>query len=186
MLFEIHITIESNNIEQFKLDCKNLNVKPILIDTIKDTTQLMSSSKHNSANYKLVLDNLTNEFKSLGYNILRKKVEKFPNKTKDKDFIYYESHLRLKLPKQFNNSNLLNECNKLNFHVSKNLFKTSNEFDYQMITYRNYNLSFNKFNQQINKMKRFLTKENIDFDKIEIEECIFDSNEKIDKNWLSL
>ena len=53
-----------------------------------------------------------------------------------------------------------------------------------MITYRSYTDHYNEFLYVIDVIKLELKLLNIQFDKIEIEECIYDTNEKIDNNWL--
>jgi hypothetical protein len=183
MEYEIHITVECNDIEQFKNDCNEFNVKPILIG-LNISNQLMTSSKHMNNNYICTLNDLKNKLLLKKYNILRTKVEKRPDVHKDENFIYYESHIRLKLSKNFDMLLLENICTSFNFHISRNLFKNDDIYDYRMITYRNYKLDFNIFSNVINQMKITLEKYNILYDKIEIEECIHDSNVNLDKDWI--
>jgi hypothetical protein len=192
MEYEIHVTVRSSNIDLFINDCKSINVKPIVIETEKDNffnNQVMTSSKHCGENCLEVLDKISSSLTCKGYEIIRKKIEIRPLEVKNDHFIYYESHLRLKLDKQFDcqftdvYTNLRKICKELNFHLSKNLFKKSPDFNYQMITYRDYKSTFIDFNQRINDMKDKLLELNINFDKVEIEECIFDSNVNVDNNW---
>lgn len=185
MIYELHITVNSKNIEQFKKDCSNINVKPIVIDTQKGEVQVMTSSQHNNNFYIETLNDIKNKLIGLRYDILRCKVEIKPENIKHHNFIYYESHLRLKLPKIFDSTLLKQKCKESKFHFSKNLFKSDIDYNYQMITYRDYKSSFFEFNNIINNMKTYLNINNIDFDKIEIEECILDTNTSVDKNWLT-
>lgn len=187
MEFEIHITVESFDINSFINHCKEINVNAIVIETEKEgvfNNQVMTSSKHVDENYLFVLNDISNKLQEVGYNILRKKVEIRPLFEKNKNHIYYESHLRLKLKRDFDRSILINLCKNSNFHLSKNFFKKDKDFDYQMITYRNDNISFTEFNKVINDMRNRLNDLNVNFDKVEVEECIFDSNIKVDKNWI--
>ena len=119
MKFEINVTVLTNNINQFKKDCEILKIKPILIDTLKNETQLMTSSKYDCEDYNKTLTTLKNQLTSMGYDVLRRKVEKFPDEIPNKDFLYYESHLRLKLKKDFNFENLKRICELRKFHISK-------------------------------------------------------------------
>ncbi len=189
MIFETHLTIEVIDINKFKLDCLKLGVKPIFIQTENHSNelgdQIMTSSKHNDEYYLNTLNKLIFEFENNNYKILRKKVEIQPEETKHPEHIYYESHLRLKLPKDYNIDIIKELCIKSNFHLSKNLFKTDELYNYQMITYRNNFINYNTFQYIINKMIDILNKIDIGCDKIEIEECIFDSNINIDNNWLN-
>jgi hypothetical protein len=53
-----------------------------------------------------------------------------------------------------------------------------------MITYREYNTTLPKFVEIINAMSTKLKELDINCDKVEIEECIYDSNINVDNNWL--
>ena len=111
-------------------------------------------------------------------------MEKFPEENPDNEFIYYESHMRLRLGKGTDTSTLKMVCKLRNFHFSRNLLKSSETHDYQMITYRDYERDLKKFNSRIEEMKKILDILNISYDKIEIEECIHDSRISMDDNWL--
>lgn len=88
--FEIHITVDAESysienfgLEEFKSDCVEINVKPIVLDlemkegTLKD---VMTSSKHfgdNRSAYEEA-NRIANELTSLGYKVVRKKIETVP------------------------------------------------------------------------------------------------------------
>jgi len=186
---EMHITVKEGEIDQFTEHCKFLGIKPILIQTERDDNfgeQLMTSSKCERNDYLTQFFDIYEYFIKKRYEVIRLKVEKFPEETKDNDFIYYESHLRLKLEKNFNRSTLIELCKNNNFHLSKNLFKRDENYDYQMITYRDYEIDLTSFKEKINHMVKLLDEKNINHDKIEIEECIYDSNVLVDYDWLKL
>ncbi len=188
MIFEIHITIECESIDKFILDCEELKVKPIIIDTlnINNNIQVMTSSVYKSEDYLNILYSLKNELINKGYKIIREKVEKKPSNICDDKFIYYETHFRLKLLKNTSYENLFTIIKNENFHVSRNLFKSDNNYDYRMITYRTKNKDISEFNMIVINMEKILNKLNILYDKVELEECILDTNEVHDNNWLRL
>ena len=88
--FEIHITVDAESysienfgLEEFKSDCVEINVKPIVLDlemkegTLKD---VMTSSKHfgdNRSAYEEA-NRIANELTSFGYKVVRKKIETVP------------------------------------------------------------------------------------------------------------
>jgi hypothetical protein len=189
MNYEIHITLQVSNIETFIEHCKEIGVKPIIIETQNNNVfeqQIMTSSKYSGSHYLLKLDELVSFFEDKKYTILRKKVEIQPEKKKNDEHIYYETHLRLKLPRNFNYEPLIKLCAETNFHLSKNLFKKDKNYIWQMITYRDYeSLSGGEFALKIYLMEKKLQTLDIFSDKVEIEECIYDSNEEVDKNWLN-
>jgi RIO-like serine/threonine protein kinase len=186
MNYEIHVTLETPSIENFIEDCNAIGVKPIIIETQNNKDfgiQIMTSSKHNGECYKETLNNIVSYFRKK-YNILRQKVEIQPTDIIHDTHIYYESHLRLKLNKDFNTEVIKELCKLRNFHFSKNLFKKDIDCVYQMITYREYNTTLPKFVEIINAMSTKLKELDINCDKVEIEECIYDSNINVDNNWL--
>ena len=81
-LFEIHVTVAYNsdtNIEKFVSDCKSNKVKPLLIELPEgvERKQLMTSSYHvgdSLSIYKKAIE-IARQFVSLGYEILRVKIE---------------------------------------------------------------------------------------------------------------
>jgi hypothetical protein len=187
MEFEIHITIEnSKGVSNFIADCSILNVKPVLIH-LGDNEQLMTSSKHRyNGDMRDILVPLYTKLQfDMGYRVLRLKVEKKPEPIKDINFKYYETHFRLSLPKNYDYEVLNKICDEFDFHLSKNLFKVDDNYDYQMITYRTKEGGLSQFNMVINQMREKLNEFTIKYDKVEIEECIFDTNEELDYRWLN-
>lgn len=75
-------------------------------------------------------------------------------------------------------------CLVNHFHLSKNLFKRDEEFDYQMITFRTDHMDIYKFITHILEMETKLKNLSILYDKVEVEECIYDSNAAVDKDWI--
>lgn len=192
MEFELHVTVETTDIENFKKDCLQLGVKPIVIETQRDSefgVQVMTSSKHKDDAYDHheALRYLSLRLANRGYKILRQKVEINPFKEKNKDFIYYESHIRLRLTPEISKvyKEYLKElCWTLRFHLSKNIFKKEEGIELQMMTYRSYTDSYDEFVEVIKLMEFNLNNNGLEYDKVEIEECIYDSNAAIDNNWL--
>ena len=104
MNYEIHITLQVSDRQKFINDCNEVGVKPIVIETQNKSEfseQVMTSSKHSGSHYSFILSELCSKFLNKGYKILRRKVEIQPEEAVHPDHIYYESHLRLKLPKDF-------------------------------------------------------------------------------------
>lgn len=189
MEFEIHSTVElpiESDIEKFKNHCNAIGVKPIIIQTQNGSRldhQVMTASKHVFDDYLPTLKSQYETLQGFGYTIIRQKVEKRPEEQSDTNFKYYETHFRLRLPKDYNRSDLSSMCDKFDVHMSRNLFKSDEFFDYQMITHRTPTNSYTGFMSVVQMIKSELDKMGIHYDKVEIEECIYDSNECIDDSW---
>jgi len=179
-MYEFHVTVKNNNVEKFKKHCEKLKIKPIIIDTYVGE-QVMTSSISKNIND---IDNIVTSIKKYNYEILRIKVEKQPLDTIDTEHIYYESHIRLKLPLNFPEDVLKPLCLKYKLHKSRNIFKVDEKFKYRMLTYRDYGKDLLNFKNHIDIVKNNLNVMGILYDKIEVEECIFDSNINIDNKWI--
>lgn len=188
MKYEIHITCEVDDRDAFKTHCESIGVKPIIIETENpDAThgyQVMTSSKHEGDDYTKTMSGIV--FKLARYfKVIRKKVEIQPDEFKHRDHIYYESHLRLKLPKGFDFTKHKVFVTDCGFHLSKNIFKQDETHYYQMLTYRSRELDYHSFLIIIQAMQNSLKELGIEYDKVEIEECIYDSDESVDSLWLN-
>lgn len=192
MQFEIHVTVETAYITEFINNCDRLGLKPLIIETQNGSefgNQIMTSNVWTGESYEERLAWTVKGLEEAGYKIIRKKVEIQPEETKHKDFLYYETHFRIKVPKNPDPvaMSLLNsKCKTFNWYLSKNLLKRSNiEFNYLILTRRTYGMSLDVFKAvDVEGMKTTLNNLEIEFDKVEIEECIYDSNVSIDDSWL--
>lgn len=182
MNFEIHITVNTHYRAKFCTECASIGVKPIVIDT-GESNQVMTSSKHVGDEWMTTLKRLSDELIDLGYDVIRKKVEIMPEANRNKDFLYFESHLRLKLPIGFDKSAIKKLCLERNFNMSRNVFKTSDDSEFQMLTLRS-EVDLKTFRKEVEDMRNTLDAMGIVCDKVEIEECVYDSNVSLDKLWM--
>lgn len=189
-MFEIHLTVETNDIDKFKTDCINNNVKPIVI-ALQDNNDkflmldVMTSSKHNHDDYIAEAKKIKKTFEDIGYITKRIKVEVNPyyyniNEVSGKD--YFESHFRI-----LTNSKIYDKlkqiCINNNYHLSKNMFKKlEGDNFYIMSTIRLYNTTLKEFEYKIENFKTDL--QNFKYDKIEVECCLYDTNIEHDNIWI--
>ncbi len=193
-MFEIHITVNTNNIDKFKTDCLSINCKPIVIEVQNEnylSQQVMTSSKYNHFDFITEASQLKETLLKLNYLINRIKVEVHPDHVDRFSLIpkYYESHLRVLTPRD-KLAALKDFAVNKNWHFSRNVFKSVDDDQvYQMLTYRQplefarsdfeYNFKFHveEFSTQLKSL-------GYNVDKIEVEACILDTNEELDKQWL--
>ena len=185
-MFEIHATVESNELESFKKDCVEFGCKPILIELVNQDykdNQLMTSQKFSHNNWELEVDNIKEKLISKNYNILRIKVEELP--VPGNDYKYLETHVRVKA-NEASEFYLDNIAKKHHFHKSRNVFKKidDNNF-YIMCTYRTKNSCLQKFKHAISLFTKEISDNGFEYDKLEIEGCVMDTNEILDKSWLN-
>lgn len=218
--FEIHITVgkksQSLLIDHFKNICKDIKVKPIVIDLeINDGSVLkdvMTSSKYFGDNRGAYdeANRISFELEKFGYKILRTKIETIPwhpnAPTKNtgypiKNGCYFESHIGVIItPDQKEELNdfvdgLNDRCTAAGrielggtAKLSQNFFKKSNDGSkfVNILTYRNNMHGYPKFKQEVEDIKYSLTHWSVglNFEKVEVEYAIYDTNVSHDAEWL--
>lgn len=206
--YEIHITVEpiygTNgnviSIDDFRSACKQLNVKPILLDlhlqggkTMKD---LMTSSSFMGNNREAFeeMKRIANGLSALGYTVIREKIETIPwhpaapsraheNPTMPPN-CYFESHLnvlctqnRLKQLKQIAE---LHEARR-----SSNVFKRFDDGTFTiMVTYRNYETVYEDFKSKLEEIKKDLKENGFELEKEIVEFSVFDTKVSHDTAWI--
>jgi len=239
--FEIHVTIDAtkkfNNtmfdgdeedlplidtfdIDKFKNDCSDINVKPIAIDLeINDGSILkdvMTSSKHfgdNRTSYE-ESERICSELRSKGYKVLRNKIESVPwhpsapvisTGKEIPNNCYFESHIGVvitpgekdglnsfvkELPDRYaiNFSGLGDPLTSLSgtAKLSQNFFKKSKDGSkfVNMLTYRSNMCGSPKFKLEVEGIKHLLQEEGFEFEKVEVEYAVYDTNVTHDSKWI--
>jgi NTP pyrophosphatase (non-canonical NTP hydrolase) len=224
--FEIHVTVDANNITETKLNefftypydiqtfksvCDGIGVKPIVIDleindgsVIKD---IMTSSKHFGDNRSAYEESkrICDELKKYGYKVLRNKIESVPwhpaapTISTGKEIpngCYFESHIGVTIyPDQKEELNDFVKSTLTNGHLielsgtaklSQNFFKKSKDGSkfVNMLTYRSNICGSPKFKLEVEGIKQLLQEEGFEFEKVEVEYAVYDTNVTHDAKWI--
>jgi NTP pyrophosphatase (non-canonical NTP hydrolase) len=210
--FEIHVTVESpKDIDKFKQACSLIEVKPIVIDLeindgslIKD---VMTSSKHFGDNRTAYEESerIVSELKNRGYKVVRNKIESVPwhpaapvisTGKEIPNGCYFESHLGVVIKPEVKES--LNEFVKYTLtdshlielsgtaKLSQNFFKKSKDGSsfINMLTYRSNMCGSPKFKLEVEGIKHLLKEEGFEFEKVEVEYAVYDTNVTHDAKWI--
>lgn len=214
--FEIHITVDSESysivnfgLEDFKSDCIEIGVKPIVLDlelkegTLKD---VMTSSKHfgdNRSAYEEA-NRIADKLTSLGYKVVRKKIETVPwhpaapvlSKGEIPNGCYFESHIGVTITPDEKQrlSDLVNNtlCNfdevelSGTCKLSQNFFKKSKDGSkyVNMLTYRSNKCGSPTFKLEVETIKEILISNGFEFEKVEVEYALYDTNVNHDAKWI--
>jgi len=204
MLYEIHITVNAEtgiDIEEFKKDCKDANVKPIVLALQNQTGEkvmndVMTSSKlfgHNGEAFD-EMKRISNFLFEKGYNVIREKIEaaywhpKAPFKefgdTKMPENCYFECHFGVNCNDEV--LPILSEIAKeTDSHLSKNAFKVNDDGSYTiMLTYRSYTQMYEDFRAQLDYILSLLKKDRFSVEKEVVEFSIYDTKINHDQKWL--
>jgi NTP pyrophosphatase (non-canonical NTP hydrolase) len=212
--YEIHITVENDlkRYAEFKELCEKIGVKPIVLDlemndgVLKD---IMTSSKHFGDNKSAYLESkrILNELFLAEFKVKRNKIETVPwhpaaptEKTGAPipNGCYFESHIGviieesqkeelLELVEGLNKRCTLAGTNQLGgiAKLSRNFFKKMKDGVFvNMLTYRDNMTNYKQFEYDVEVIKSCLEKEFFEFQKVEVEYSIYDTNVAHDKSWL--
>jgi NTP pyrophosphatase (non-canonical NTP hydrolase) len=207
--FEIHVTIESpSSIDKFKQSCSSIEVKPIVIDLeindgsiIKD---VMTSSKHFGDNRTAYEESkrICGELELQGFKVLRNKIESVPwhpaapvisTGKEIPNGCYFEAHIGVTIyPDQKSELNdfvksLTGLIDLSGFaKLSQNFFKKSKDGSkfVNMLTYRSNICGSPKFKLEVEGIKHLLQEEGFEFEKVEVEYAVYDTNVTHDAKWI--
>lgn len=198
-------------IDTFRKACEIIGVKPIVLDLeINDGSILkdvMTSSKHFGDNKSAYIEceRIAFELDLHGYKVVRKKIETVPwhpgapvisTGKEIPNSCYFESHIGVIInpskKSELNNfvENVLNsEDVELwgSVKLSQNFFKKSNNGEdfVNMLTYRCNKIGSPTFKLQVETIKELLKQNGFDFEKVEVEYAIYDTNVTHDVKWIT-
>jgi len=226
--FEIHVTVDASemrdpimgdsksfDLEQFKLACKDIGVKPIVIDleinSQVDIQDVMTSSKHFGDNRSAYEESIRilGRLEDYGFKVVRNKIETVPWHPATPTITtgepipngcYFESHIGVIITPD-RKEDLQEFVERLNERctaagrvelggtakLSRNFFKKKEEGKFvNMITYRNPMTSNKKFIEEVKQIENSLKHwtNNFEYEKVEVEYAIYDTNVSHDLNWI--
>jgi len=225
--FEIHVTVDAIemrdplmcdsyafDLDQFKLACQDIGVKPIVIDLEingeSDIQDVMTSSKHFGDNRSAYEESvrILNRLEDYGFKVVRNKIESVPwhpaaptVKTGEPipNGCYFESHIGVIItPDEKENLNefvqgLNDRCTEVGrielsgkVKLSQNFFKRSKDGSkfVNMITYRSNMTKSSEFIEQVDAIKWHLKECGFEFEKVEVEYAVYDTNTTHDLAWI--
>ena len=201
------------DIDGFKSKCQEIDVKPIVLDlemkegTLKD---VMTSSKHfgdNRTAYEEA-NRIANKLTSFGYKVVRNKIETVPWHPAAPTFktgepipngCYFESHIGVVISPDEKESlqefvqGLNDRCTEAGrieiggtCKLSQNFFKKSKDGSkfVNMLTYRDNMTCREDFEHGVEAIKWSLDKCGFEFEKVEVEYALYDTNVNHDSKWI--
>lgn len=197
--YELHVTVApETDTDLFIETCKQLEVKPILLDLEDDQRilkkDIMTSSKFFGTNEEAYneIQRISKTLKEKNIKILREKIETVPwhpaapRKTgnqKMSTYGYFEAHFDIKVAIQ-DMDRLFKVAKIHNLYISKNLKKQTDKFSIVMATYRSYKGYFEDFDPKIQQIHNSLINDNFDCEKALIEFSLYDTLVTHDKEWI--
>jgi NTP pyrophosphatase (non-canonical NTP hydrolase) len=196
------------DLHTFKSVCDGIRVKPIVIDLeindgsiIKD---VMTSSKHFGDNRSAYEESkrICDELKRHGYKVLRNKIESVPwhpaapvisTGKEIPNGCYFEAHIGVTIyPGQKDELNdFVKSLKSLidlsgTAKLSQNFFKKSKDGSkfVNMLTYRSNMCGSPKFKLEVEGIKHLLQEEGFEFEKVEVEYAVYDTNVTHDAKWI--
>jgi len=204
MPYEIHITVNAEDgidIEKYRIDCKEIGVKPIVLDlqdrqgtSVMD--DVMTSSKIYGTNSKAFdeMKRISEHLSVLGYNVIREKIEasywhtkapfKVDGDTEMPEGCYFECHFNVGCTDKRLHQ-LSNIAEATNCHLSSNAFKKFEDGSFTiMLTYRSYTEMYEEFEKKLDWIKNNLASSAFKIEKEIVEFSIYDTRITHDSKWL--
>lgn len=198
--YEIHITVEDANLEDFRTACDELGVKPIVLalqvgqEVVKD---VMTSSKHygNNASAYEEMMRISDGLCERGFVLVRHKIETVPwhpaapRKSEAHDMpkdCYFETHVgvlvdtlgRYDLP-------IGDLASELGVHLSRNAFKTvTSSASVRMVTLRWYTGYYEDFMEAAKHLRERIKSAGYAIENVVTEFSIYDTKVNHDANWI--
>ena len=198
--YEIHVTVNTGEIDRFRRFCKIIDVKPIVLDlqTLSQESvmqDVMTSSVHLGNNTSAVqtANAIKAELEQAKFPVVRVKIETVPwhpaAPQESTDLMpadcYFESHLAV-ITSSDRKGKLNTIACEYNAHLSKNVFKVIDESNYvQMMTVRWYQGTYAEFDQMVERFIQDLKQNGFDVDKKIVEFSMYDTRVAHDSTWLS-
>jgi hypothetical protein len=199
--YEIHVTVNCDNIDKFKDICQLLDVKPIVLDLMKTDQTVVMQDVMTSSKIQGTLEEakkesirIAKELSIAKFDVCRIKIEtvpwhpQAPTFENDKSMPsgnYFESHIQVVTDEE--RKPILTHIAKLtNAHLSRNYFKKINKSEYViMLTLRDSTVCKEEFELGVEIIKTFLEAKAFEYKKIEIEYAIYDSKQSHDAIWIA-
>jgi len=199
--YEIHITVKDANKELFKRRCKELGVKPIILDLQQNDGKtvfedVMTSSKHfgNNSSAYAEMERIYTGLILEEFFVVRRKIETVPwhPAAPSKEHVnptmppncYFETHIGVEV-----NDNtigiLRNISNLHDCHMSKNAFKTNEDGSYViMVTYRAYDGTREEFLKKTTTIRKIIKQNKFLINNIVTEFSVYDTKMSHDNEWI--
>jgi NTP pyrophosphatase (non-canonical NTP hydrolase) len=201
--FEIHVTVQLKEglEDRFRGICGIINsatpVKPIILELENKGQSIMQdvmTSSHffgtNTGAYNECLK-IERVLEGQGFKVVRKKIETVPwhpaapvgEAEMPKD-CYFEAHIGCIInEEQRPRLQELAEIN--NAHLSRNFFKKlDNGMFVNMLTLRWYDCNYEKVKHDVQRTKLHLTRNGMEYEKVIVEFCLYDTKVSHDFKWL--
>lgn len=203
--YEIHITVDLNKsvsqgVDVFKDNCKHIGVKPIVLDLqnksgVSEMSDVMTSSRFKGDDSSAIFESdvIVKKLEDFGYKVVRTKIESFPyhplSPKSDKELMpkncYFESHVPVKVCKgDLERLSKTISMFQHPVHMSKNIFKVFSDHFIVMLTYRDSKTYASKFVENVEDICRVLNNSGFEFNKIESEFALYDTNVVHDSKWI--
>lgn len=195
--YEIHITVQSaQSSDQFIEDCKEIGVKPVLLDLHSNSNgiikDVMTSSTLVGTNSTVIeeVDRVTLELEDRGYRVVRQKVETVPwhphSANERSPDNYFEAHIPVTLKPESSEALYYLIKKYPGAHLSQNILKKhQDDTVIQMVTMRHNDCDLDTFIKRVNGLKGGLAEDGYDFGAKDIVEwAIYDNNIRHDDKWM--
>ena len=198
--YECHITVCSDSeqtLKRFEAFCLQFDLKPLIIMLDSGHTPrhpMLSKVYHDKPEIAWKkIQKVIADLNSEGFQVDRLKLEagflnlnipELDSEMKDlTEMHYFEFHVKLELPIDFDVQSLRKQVKQFQGHLSANSLWKNDKVQYHFITQRIKNLGKVNAEKQLNQLLTFLSQKELKLVKTVREFNIYDSNLSLDSGW---
>lgn len=200
-LFEVHVTCQAEDAEhgkKFSTFCDEINCKPLVIHLPYGEVQeqLMTSSYHRGELLQIQQETyrICQALAQAGYKITRAKIEAMassqgvPETDEEAAELspenYFEFHIKLKLPLDYDPVELDETCRRHQAHISRNALKKTPHWQERFVNLRYFKVGRQTAFQRFEDCLRDVSSKYTVIGK-QREYAVYDSNIALDRGWIS-
>lgn len=187
MLYEVHITVASDDTDRWQDFCRRMGMKPLLIELAEGehSRQLMCEATFtgSESGARDFADDLEGDVRANGYEILRTKLEcpLAPRREKT-GTVYFECHIKLVLTDE-QLPIVAQLCRDHGFSASSEVFSRTPEKQKWYLTERYYKGEVEEVREKF-RLALARARERLPVKAMDSERVLTDSNPEIDKGWV--
>lgn len=195
--FEVHLTAAAGDADGFATWCRGRGLKCVRIVLARGATadQPMATWRRADTTLPAVraeAERLAADATAAGFAVVRLKVEVDPGNAdvpqKDAEAVpglYFESHVKLRLPTGAPSDGLLAACERHAAHLSRNAFREGGGWQERFVTLRGYGVGWATAAARLGDLLAALAAAGESVVEHEAEYCVYDSNLALDAGWLT-
>lgn len=199
MPFELHVTVQTEDVDCFRQICAALGCKAISLGLTRSESSVMrdvmTETRFFGSNRDALdkLKEIASALRRAGFEVIREKIETVPwhpaapsraNSLVMPASGYFEAHFPLDVPVETKQT-VVKLCEAIGLAVAENRLKSTHETERLIVTQRSYEGTSESFSEAVEKTKSLMFEAGLSLGAEQVEFAVYDTNVKHDEKWLA-